>query len=225
MKDRSESRNMWLAFCLFTLWFSVAGHCLPLRDSGPLISNGWDKPVRFRHLYAANRQGLASYHLQINEDGRVEGAPHQTSFSLLEIRPVSTGCVAFRGVKSSHYLCMNKDGKLRGLQTYKEDDCSFIEHILPNGYSLYTSEKHKAVVSLSGTKQRFYSQGKNIPPLSQFLPMVSTISDIDLEAEDQSSATESRFPSYPETDSMDPFADSSRIYIPSPSFHKRSLNS
>uniref|UniRef100_A0A8C4SQZ0 Fibroblast growth factor n=1 Tax=Erpetoichthys calabaricus TaxID=27687 RepID=A0A8C4SQZ0_ERPCA len=190
------TENMWLAFCLFTLWFSVAGHCLPLRDSGPLISNGWDKPVRFRHLYAANRQGLASYHLQINEDGRVEGAPHQTSFSLLEIRPVSTGCVAFRGVKSSHYLCMNKDGKLRGL----EDDCSFIRAHLPNGYSLYTSEKHKAVVSLSGTKPPVLFPREEHSP---FIPVLTY---------DQSSVAESRFPSYPETDSMDPFCSCSPFF-------------
>ncbi|KAK6472976.1 fibroblast growth factor 19-like [Huso huso] len=217
--------GLCVVFFIDTFLFVLVGHCLPVPDSGPHIINGWGKPVRLRHLYTTNSRGLVSYYLQINEDGRVDGTTSQSAYSLLEIRPVSSGSVAIKGVKSYRYLCMDKHGKLHGSHTYTKEDCSFVERILPGGYNVYTSEQHKDPVSLSSIKQRLQSKWKGLPPLSQFLPMVSTIPeepvDFGFEDLDQPSDLGFGLSSPPETDSMDPFGTISRIYMQSPSFHKK----
>ncbi|MBN3311476.1 FGF19 factor, partial [Atractosteus spatula] len=211
-----------IAVSLTNLLFFVIGHGLPLPDSGPHYINGWGDPVRLRHLYTASRYGPLSYHLQIHEDGRVDGTISQNSKSLVEIRAVDTGFVAIKGVTSSRYLCMEDSGKLYGSHTYLKEDCSFIERILPDGYNIYISEKHKTVVSLSSAKQRLQAEDGGFPPLSQFLPMVSTIPTepvgIDVEDFGESTGLEQGLT---ETDSMNPFGSASTIYMQSPSFHKR----
>uniref|UniRef100_A0A8C7LV01 Fibroblast growth factor n=1 Tax=Oncorhynchus mykiss TaxID=8022 RepID=A0A8C7LV01_ONCMY len=157
------------AVCMVSVFFAVGVVCLPLPDSGPHLANGWGQTVRLRHLYAA-KHGL---HLLINDNGKVHGSPEQSSYSLVEIRPVDTGCVAIKGVAASQYLCMEGNGRLYASKTYMKDDCSFKENILPDGYNIYVSDKHGTLVSLGGSRQRLQGRDRGIPALSQFLPRVS----------------------------------------------------
>lgn len=162
---------MCTALFIAYIVFAHEVDCLPLPDSGPLISNGWGQTVRLRHLYAA-KHGL---HLTISGDGRVHGSVEQCSHSLLEIRPVDTGRVAIKGVAASQYLCMECDGRLYASNTYTESDCSFREQILSDGYNVYFSEKHAALVSLGPHRQRLQGRDRGLPALAQFLPRMSTL--------------------------------------------------
>ncbi|KAK2914286.1 hypothetical protein Q8A67_002685 [Cirrhinus molitorella] len=147
----------------------------------------------------------------------------QSSDSLVEIRPVDTGCVAIKGIASSRFLCMNRMGKLYGSVSYTKEDCSFLERIMPDGYNIYISSKHGALVNLGGGKSKLHSNDGTAA--SQFLPMVNTLSQ---EPTNHLSG-EQRFPVDPEQDqqlgleidSMDPFGKISQIVIQSPSFNKR----
>ncbi|KAA0723743.1 Fibroblast growth factor 23 [Triplophysa tibetana] len=144
-----------------------------------------------------------------------------STFGLVEIWPVETGCVAIKGVASSRFLCMERHGKLYGSHIYTQEDCSFIERILPDGYSIYSSGKHGALVNLGGGKKH-----KDGTSLSQFLPMVSTLSQ---EPNNNHQSGEQHSLIDPEhdlrlglqIDSMDPFGKISQIVIQSPSFNKR----
>ncbi|XP_061077254.1 fibroblast growth factor 19 [Conger conger] len=198
---------------------SVGALCFPLPQAGPHIANGWGDAVRFRHLYAA-RQGL---HLQINADGKVHGSASQSSYSLLEIRPVDTGFVAIKGVTSSKYLCMEGTGSIYGSATYVKEDCSFLERILSDGYSVYFSSKHGAPLSLSGDRQQPQLPGKAPLAPAQFLPMMSTQSLLPMNAHSGDPPSDPKQAARPslELDSMDPYGKLSQIYIQSPSFSKR----
>ncbi|KAJ8249475.1 hypothetical protein GJAV_G00235850 [Gymnothorax javanicus] len=200
--------SVCIAISLTHILFVIGAICFPSPNAGPHTANGWGDPVRFRHLYAA-RQGL---HLHIGEDGRVYGSAAQSSYSLLEIRPVDIGFVAIKGVTSSKYLCMGGTGDVYGSATYVSEDCSFLERILPDGYSVYISRKHHTALSLGVTR-----------PAAQFLPMVSMLSTT------PSKAHLPDPPPFPmqgaqpalEPDSMDPFGKLSQIYMQSPSFSER----
>ncbi|KAF4110641.1 hypothetical protein G5714_007672 [Onychostoma macrolepis] len=147
----------------------------------------------------------------------------QSSDSLVEIRPVDTGCVAIKGVASSRFLCMDRMGKLYGSHTYTKEDCSFLERIMPDGYNIYISSKHGALVNLGGARSKLNSNVGNAA--SQFLPMVNTLS----QEPTKTLSGEQRFSVDPEQDhqlgleidSMDPFGKISQIVIQSPSFNKR----
>ncbi|XP_010880556.1 fibroblast growth factor 19 [Esox lucius] len=199
------------------IFFAVGVVCLPLPDSGPHIANGWGQTVRLRHLYAA-KHGL---HLLINNDGKVQGSPEQSPHSLVEIRPVDTGCVAIKGVAASQYLCMEENGRLYASQAYMKDDCTFKEHILPDGYNIYVSNQHGTLVSLGGSRRRVQGQDRDAPSLSQFLPRMSTLpldrtTDLVLPAHPERSP-----PTGLDMDDMDSFGKLSQILILSPSFSKR----
>ncbi|XP_074523127.1 fibroblast growth factor 19 [Halichoeres trimaculatus] len=193
--------------------------CMPTALQGPHIAHGWGQVVRLRHLYAA-RQGL---HLLIGVDGQIHGSADQTLYSLLEIRPVSPGCVAIRGVASDRFLCIERDGRLYSSTTYSRDDCTFREQILPDGYNIYTSDRHGALLSLGNQRQRLLGRDRGTPALAQFLPMVSTLdqasppgpgSDVLEQPEQNVDLGEEP------VDTMDVFGKLSQI-IHSPSFHKR----
>lgn len=104
---------------------------------------------------------------------------------------------------------------------YTQEDCSFIERILPDGYNIYISGKHGALVNLGGGKNK-----KDGTTLSQFLPMVNTLSQ---EPSNNHQSGEQHSLIDPEhdlqlglqIDSMDPFGKISQIVIQSPSFNKR----
>lgn len=101
---------------------------------------------------------------------------------------------------------------------YVKEDCAFLEHILPNGYNIYMSDKHRTLLSLGGGKKRPQSA------FSQFLPMVNTLSQ---EPKDYNSR-EGHSPVDPDWDlhlglqtDMESFGKISQIVIQSPSFNKR----
>ncbi|AWP02121.1 putative fibroblast growth factor 19 [Scophthalmus maximus] len=143
--------------------FAAGVDSLPLSDQGPHIHQGWDQVVRLRHLYAA-RPGL---HLLISDDGQIHGSADQTLYSLLEIRPVDPGCVAIRGVATARFLCIQGDGRLYSSHTYSKDDCTFREHILPDGYNIYISDTQGALLSLGNQRQRLQGRDRGVPALAQ----------------------------------------------------------
>lgn len=104
---------------------------------------------------------------------------------------------------------------------YTQEDCSFIERIQPDGYSIYISGKHGALVNLGGGKTN-----QDGTTLSQFLPMVNTLSQ---EPNNNHRSGEQHSLIDPEhdlqlglqIDSMEPFGKISQIVIQSPSFNKR----
>ncbi|KAM7423549.1 hypothetical protein PAMA_000074 [Pampus argenteus] len=199
------------------LLFAVGVVCMPLSDQGPNIAHGWGQVVRLRHLYAV-RPGL---HILISGDGHIYGSADQTLYSLLEIRPVNPGCVVIRGVATARFLCIEGDGRLYSSHTYSRDDCTFREQILPDGYNIYVSDRHGALLSLGNHRQRLQGRDRGVPALAQFLPRISTL--------DQTSSPALEVPYQPgqstaqteePVDTMDSFGKLSQI-IHSPSFHKR----
>ncbi|XP_070765993.1 fibroblast growth factor 19 [Enoplosus armatus] len=206
-----------VAASVANVFFAVGVVCMPLSDRGPHVAHGWGQVVRLRHLYAA-RPGL---HLLISGDGRIHGSADQTLYSLLEIRPVDPGCVAIRGVATARFLCMEGDGRLYSSHTYSRDDCTFREQILPDGYNVYASDRHGALLSLGNHRQRLQGRDRGVPALAQFLPRISTLdqaSSPGLGVPDPvgQSAAQTEEP----VDTMDSFGKLSQI-IHSPSFHKR----
>ncbi|NP_001012246.2 fibroblast growth factor 19 isoform 1 [Danio rerio] len=141
----------------------------------------------------------------------------------MEIWPVDTGCVAIKGVASSRFLCMERLGNLYGSHIYTKEDCSFLERILPDGYNVYFSSKHGALVTLSGAKNKLHSNDGT--SASQFLPMINTLSEEHTKqhsGEQHSSVNHGQDHQLGlEIDSMDPFGKISQIVIQSPSFNKR----
>ncbi|XP_071768332.1 fibroblast growth factor 19 [Centroberyx gerrardi] len=210
---------MFTAVSIANVLFAVGVVCLPLAEQGPHIDHGWDQVVRLRHLYAA-RPGL---HLLISGDGQIHGSADQTLYSLLEIRPVDPGCVVIRGVATARFLCIEGNGRLYSSHTYSRDDCTFREQILPDGYNIYTSDKHGALLSLGNHRQRLQGRDRGLPALSQFLPRISTLDPglsggLDVLDQSEQSATGTQ---YQDTvDTMDSFGKLSQI-IHSPSFNKR----
>ncbi|XP_027712125.1 fibroblast growth factor 19 [Vombatus ursinus] len=208
---------------LAALWLAPTVRARPLSDAGPHVYYGWGEPIRLRHLYTANRHGLASFFfLRIHRDGRVDGSRSQSALSLLEIKAVALRTVAIKGVHSSRYLCMGDAGKLQGSVRFSAQDCTFEEQIRPDGYNVYQSQKYGLPVSLCSDRQRQLFHGKDFLPLSHFLPMISSVP---LEAEESGGHREAfdpeMFSSPLEMDSMDPFGLASKLSpIKSPSFQK-----
>uniref|UniRef100_A0AAU6S486 Fibroblast growth factor n=1 Tax=Lateolabrax maculatus TaxID=315492 RepID=A0AAU6S486_LATMC len=206
-----------LSLSVASMFFAVGVVCMPLSDQGPQIAQGWGQVVRLRHLYTA-RPGL---HILINGDGQIHGSADQTLYSLLEIRPVDPGCVVIRGVQTARFLCIEADGRLYSSHTYSRADCTFREQILPDGYNIYVSDTHGALLSLGNHRQRLQGRDRGVPALAQFLPRISTLnqaSGLALEVPDQpgQSTAQTEEP----VDTMDLFGKLSQI-IHSPSFHKR----
>ncbi|KAM4018752.1 fibroblast growth factor 19 [Anomaloglossus baeobatrachus] len=189
---------------LVELCLVLVVHTLPLPDAGPHVANGWEESVRIRRLSTVRKHGQESFYLRIHNDGRVDGAKHPSSHSLLEIRGVAAGLVAIKGYHTSLYLCMASDGTLYGTHTYSSEDCSFTEEIGRDGYNVYKSPKYGMEVSLSNDKQRQQFKGKGFLPRSQFLPVFHwSPSDLTPDAEE---VEEYQYDSknIPNVESMDP---------------------
>ncbi|XP_067849696.1 fibroblast growth factor 19 [Heptranchias perlo] len=212
--DLMDRFKMWTALCrlcfalvLTRLPFAMVGHSMPAPDAGPHVNSGWDQTIRFMHLYTKQGKGsFLSYHLQINEDGTVDGTSERSSHSLLEIRAVAPGVVAIKGYRSGRYLCMESDGRLLGSPSYNEGDCSFKERLLSGTYNMYWSEKHGAAVSLSSRRHRAHTRGRALPPLSQFLPIRNTLPLLPVPVDEsrQTAELDSIPSSVIRTNSMDP---------------------
>ncbi|XP_030581066.1 fibroblast growth factor 19 [Archocentrus centrarchus] len=195
--------------------FGVGTVCMPLSDNGPHIAHGWAQVVRLRHLYAT-RPGM---HLLISEDGQIHGSAVQTLHSLMEIRPVGPGRVVIRAVATARFLCIENDGTLYSSHTYSREDCTFREQILPDGYNIYISDRHGVLLSLGNHRQRLQGLDRGVPALAQFLPRISTLSQIPSPGSnihDHIKAAKTEEP----VDTIDAFGKFSQI-ISSPSFHKR----
>ncbi|KAL6112642.1 fgf19 [Pungitius sinensis] len=187
--------------------------CLPLPDQGLHMADDWGQSVRLKHLYAAS----AGLHLLIGEDGQIQGSAQQSQYSLLEIRAVGPGCVVIRGVATARFLCIEGNGRLYSSDAYSREDCAFREQILPDGYNVYSSERHGALLSLGKQKQRLQGRDQGVPALAQFLPRISTLeASPDAPDPPQQTATETEEPVL----SMDSFGRLSQV-IHSPSFHER----
>ncbi|XP_029702368.1 fibroblast growth factor 19 isoform X1 [Takifugu rubripes] len=190
---------------------------LPLLDQGSHFPQGWEQVVRFRHLYAAS----AGLHLLITEEGSIQGSADPTLYSLMEIRPVDPGCVVIRGAATTRFLCIEGAGRLYSSQTYSKDDCTFREQILADGYSVYRSVGHGALVSLGNYRQQLRGEDWSVPTLAQFLPRISSLDQDFKAALDETEKPEQTAPQRSEpVDMVDSFGKLSQI-IHSPSFHKR----
>ncbi|XP_048373886.1 fibroblast growth factor 21-like [Sphaerodactylus townsendi] len=164
--------NKWTPlFLSIIFWAAVTplASAFPLSNSNPLYQ--FDGQVRLRHLYTADEQ--THLFLQILLDGKVSGSRHQNHFSLLEIKAVKSGIVRMQGVKTSLFLCMTSNGHLYGSEHYSEEACNFREKVLHDGYNLYYSEHYNIPVSLSSTGA--LSRNRQLPPFSQFLPLVNRV--------------------------------------------------
>ncbi|XP_033845741.1 fibroblast growth factor 19 [Periophthalmus magnuspinnatus] len=188
--------------------------CAPVVEHGA-EALGWTQVVRRRHLYAA-RTGL---HLLISADGHVHGSVDQSPYSLLEITPLSPGCVALRGVASERFLCMREDATLYTSRAYLREDCSFREQVLADGYSAYSSDTHGLLLSLGSPRQRQRGRDRGAPALAQFLPRVSTLEGPALPRLPPSVPPLTTHPQEP-LEHMEAFGKLSQI-IHSPSFHER----
>lgn len=106
--------------------------------------------------------------------------------------------------------------------TYSKDDCTFREHILPDGYNIYISDTQGALLSLGNQRQRLQGRDRGVPALAQFLPRISTLDQAafapgwDTPEQPEHSTAQTEQP----VDAMDSFGKLSQI-IHSPSFHKR----
>ncbi|XP_059832367.1 fibroblast growth factor 19 [Hypanus sabinus] len=179
-------RRLCAVLAVIQLHFAALGVSVPVPDAGPHVNSGWDQTIRFMHLYTTQAKGGSlSYHLQINDDGTVDGSRGQSVHSLLEMRSVAPGVVAIKGYRSGRYLCMERNGRLHGLLSYNEGDCSFEERLLSGTYNVYWSQKYGAAVSLSTRRHRGHVRGRTLPPLSQFLPIWST-PPLPLDSDDES---------------------------------------
>lgn len=105
-----------------------------------------------------------------------------------------------------------------------KDDCSFKEHILPDGYNTYVSDKHGTLVSLGGSRQRLQGRDRGLPALAQFLPRVNTLAMDTAGAQSWPALpglTEHSPTSGLDIDTMDTFGKLSQIFIQSPSLNFR----
>ncbi|CAL1590372.1 unnamed protein product [Knipowitschia caucasica] len=125
---------------------------------------GWTEVVRHRHLFAA-RSGL---YLTISSKGRVRGSEGQSPDSLLEMTPVSSGCVALRGVTSELFLCLQQDATVY-TSVWFSPECVFVEQLQEDGYSVYSSLRHGTLLTLTRPRDR------GAPPHARFLPRVSSV--------------------------------------------------
>ncbi|XP_041093649.1 fibroblast growth factor 21-like [Polyodon spathula] len=184
------------------------------RDSSPLLLHG--DQVRLRHLYTANER--TALHLQIDPEGSVSGSAEQNAYTLLEIRSVQPGVTVIRGLSSAQYLCMDHSGRLHGARRYRESDCSFQELLLPDGYSIFLSARHSAVVSLGAVRHRHHSPGTRLPPLSKFLPVLSLLPPQPQAGEFEALALQGLIAPGLDLDSEDPFGMSWEAGLLNPSF-------
>uniref|UniRef100_A0A3B5LBQ7 Fibroblast growth factor n=1 Tax=Xiphophorus couchianus TaxID=32473 RepID=A0A3B5LBQ7_9TELE len=97
------------------------------------------------------------YHLKIAEDGTVSGVreeddPYGEENAFINLffvikTSVGVGLIVIQGVQSLKYLAMNQKGDLFGKDS-PTDDCNFLEHIEPNGYTTLRHEEYSWYVGM-----------------------------------------------------------------------------
>ncbi|XP_061666454.1 fibroblast growth factor 21 isoform X2 [Syngnathoides biaculeatus] len=129
----------------------------------------FDSQVREGHLYTENhRRGM---YLQISQDGSVSGSDVQTPYSVLQWQSVQPGHIAIKGQRSSLFLCADSGGSLRGQTHFSEDDCTFREILLADGYTRFLSPRHGFPVTLASRR----SPDRHGVPFTRFLPLKDTL--------------------------------------------------
>uniref|UniRef100_A0A3B3V395 Fibroblast growth factor n=1 Tax=Poecilia latipinna TaxID=48699 RepID=A0A3B3V395_9TELE len=95
-------------------------------------------------LYCQN----GGYHLKIAQDGTVSGVREEDDqYIIMKPKAVAIGVIVIQGEQSEKYLSMNDKGELSGKETLS-DECNFLEHIEPNGYTTFRSQKYTWYVGL-----------------------------------------------------------------------------
>lgn len=83
------------------------------------------------------------YHLCIGEGGDVYSTNSETDkYANLELKPIDTGIVCIRGVKSGLYLGFDEKGRLIGMKSM-EEACLFHERMIPSYYNVYQCKKYE----------------------------------------------------------------------------------
>ncbi|XP_051005391.1 fibroblast growth factor 21 [Acomys russatus] len=135
MKSRVGALGPRVPLLAVFLWALCQAH--PIPDSSPLLQFG--SQVRQMHLYTDDDQDTEA-HLEIREDGTVVGTTHRSPESLLELKALKPGVIQILGVKTSRFLCQQRDGTLYGSLHFDPEACSFRELLLEDGYNVYQSE-------------------------------------------------------------------------------------
>ncbi|XP_061910861.1 fibroblast growth factor 21-like isoform X1 [Entelurus aequoreus] len=163
-----SANNIFSFLSFFLLIFQLpASLTFYIADSNPLLA--FNNQVREGHLYTENhRRGM---YLQMTQDGRVSGSEVQTPYSLLQLQSIQTGHIAIKGQRSSLFLCTDSEGSLRGQTHFSEDDCSFRELLLADGYTRFLSAHHGLPVSLASRR----SPDRHAVPFTRFLPLKDTL--------------------------------------------------
>ncbi|KAG8579737.1 hypothetical protein GDO81_011035 [Engystomops pustulosus] len=125
---------------------------------------------RQRRLYC--NVGIG-FHLQVLEDGRINGVHHESPYSLLEVSTVERGVISLFGVKSDLFVAMNSKGRVYASPTF-QDECKFKEILLSNNYNAYESQLYQGAY-LGLSKHGKIKRGTKISPamtVTHFLPRI-----------------------------------------------------
>lgn len=105
--------------------------------------------------------------------------------------------------------------------TYSKEDCTFREQILPDGYNVYRSVSHGALISLGNHRQHLKGEDRSDPSMAQFLPRISTLDqDFNAELDGTEKPAHTASQRVEPGDAVGLFGELSQM-IDSPSFHKR----
>ncbi|XP_073423896.1 fibroblast growth factor 6 [Dendrobates tinctorius] len=125
---------------------------------------------RHRRLYC--NVGIG-FHLQVLEDGRINGVHSESPHSLLEISTVERGVISLFGVKANFFVAMNSKGRIYASPTF-QDECKFKEILLPNNYNAYESKMYQGAF-LGLSRHGKIKRGTKISPsmtVTHFLPRI-----------------------------------------------------
>ncbi|XP_028331905.1 fibroblast growth factor 21 [Gouania willdenowi] len=117
-------------------------------------------------------------YLHISQDGKVSGSESQSPNSLLLLKSVKPGHTVIQGQTSSLFLCVDRAGHLRGQSHYSEDECTFRELLLADGYTRFLSSHYGFPVSLASRR----STDLHSLPFTRFLPLRNALTSVSASA-------------------------------------------
>ncbi|KAM3927119.1 fibroblast growth factor 6 [Leptodactylus fuscus] len=125
---------------------------------------------RQRRLYC--NVGIG-FHLQVLQNGSINGVHNESPYSLLEISTVERGVISLFGVKTDLFVAMNSKGRVYASPTF-QDECKFKEILLSNNYNAYESKMYPGAY-LGLSKHGKIKRGTKISPamtVTHFLPRI-----------------------------------------------------